>query len=102
MIIVEAVAATRIVDRLPQGDGPFPDGSEVHIFTRIENPGGSQRTIRHQWYFDGARRSSISLKVKAASWRTWSTRAVHGVGPWRVDIVDESGAVLKSLTFQVK
>ncbi len=102
LTVVEAVAASDIVDRRPQGDPPFADGSEVNIFTRIENPGGHQRTIRHQWHYDGSRRSNVALKVKGTTWRTWSTRPVYGVGEWRVDVVDEAGTVLESVTFTVK
>jgi len=102
MTVIEAVAVSSIVDRRPSGEGPFRDGSEINIFTRVDNPGGQLRTIRHQWYFDGSRRSNVSLKIKGTTWRTWSTRPVYGVGPWRVDIVDEAGTVLKSVTFTVQ
>lgn len=102
LVVTEAVAAARIIDRKPEGRSPFPDGSEVNIFTRIDNPGGHVRTIRHQWHYGGSRRSNVALKVKGTTWRTWSTRAVYGTGAWRVDIVDEAGTVLKSVSFTVE
>lgn len=102
MSVAEAVMGREIVDRQARGLGPFPDGSEVHCFTRIDNPGGGRRTIRHQWFYEGERRSSVELDIKAASWRTWSSRPVFGKGAWRVDVVDEAGVVLKSLPFTVQ
>ncbi len=102
MAVNEGVIASAIVDRQPQGAGPFADGSEVFCFTRIDNPGGGRRIIRHDWFHEGTRKSSVKLEVKAASWRTWSNRPVYGVGAWRVDIVDEAGRVMKSLDFTVK
>ena len=100
--IVEAAIAREVVDRLPVGEGPYAEGTEVHCFTRIRNPGGERRQIKHNWYHEGARKSSIPLSVKAETWRTWSNVPVHGKGAWRVDVVDEAGAVLKSLTFTVE
>ncbi len=100
--IVEASIAREVVDRQPRGDGPYAEGTEVHCFTRVKNPGGQHRTIRHVWYHEGARKSSIELRVKAETWRTWSNVPVHGAGAWRVDVVDEAGTVLKSLPFTVE
>jgi hypothetical protein len=100
--IVEAVIAREVVDRQPRGDGPFAEGTEVHCYTRIANPAGTRRQIKHVWYHEGARKSSIPLNVKAETWRTWSNVPVHGKGAWRVDVVDEAGTVLKSLPFRVE
>ena len=100
--IVEAAIAREVVDRLPRGSGPYTEGTEVHCFTRIHNPGGTRRQIKHLWYHEGTRKSSIPLNVKAETWRTWSNVPVHGTGAWRVDVVDEAGTVLKSLPFTVE
>lgn len=100
--IVEGVIAREVVDRQPRGDGPYAEGTEVHCFTRISNPGGQRRQIKHLWYHGDVRKSAIPLSVKAETWRTWSNVPVHGTGAWRVDVVDEAGTVLKSLPFTVQ
>ena len=100
--IVEGVIAREVVDRQPRGSGPYAEGTEVHCYTRIRNPAGTRRQIKHVWYHEGTRKSSIPLTVKAETWRTWSNVPVHGKGAWRVDVVDEAGTVLKSLPFEVE
>lgn len=102
MSVAEIVLAREIVDRKPSGvSATFKDGSEVNCFTRIENPQGHRRTIRHQYFHGDELKRSLSLEVKGTTWRTWSNKRVYGPGAWRVDVVDEHGAVLKSVPFTV-
>jgi hypothetical protein len=97
-----AVLSERVTDRKPDGVGDtFRDGTEVFCFMKVSNPGPT-RLLRHEWFYGGARKSSIEQKVKGPTWRTWSSRPVFGVGAWRVDVVDEEGTVLKSLPFTVR
>ena len=98
----QIVLAERVTDRKPGGVGDtFRDGTEVFCFMNVGN-NGPPRTLRHEWFFEGSRKSSVELKIKGPTWRTWSSRPVFGVGSWRVDVVDEEGAVLKSLPFTVR
>lgn len=40
---------------------------------------------------------------KSWRWRTWASKSLGGMkGDWKVDILDESGAVIKSGTFKVQ
>jgi len=102
MEVLEAAVARAVVDRKPSGTGPFAAGSEVHCFTRVANPGGQRRTLRHLWYHQGSRKGSIALQIKGRTWRTWSRLPVYSTGPWRVDVVDEDDTVLRSLEFVVE
>ncbi len=96
------VLSERVTDRKPDGVGDtFRDGTEVFCFMKVSNPGPA-RTLRHQWFYEGNRKSSIKQNVRGPTWRTWSSRPVFGVGSWRVDVVDEEGTVLKSLPFTVR
>jgi len=98
----QLVLSSAVTDRKPAGIGTsFKDGTEVFCFMRVTNPGPA-RALRHEWYFEGTRKSSIKLNVKGPTWRTWSSRPVYGVGAWRVDVVDEEGAVLQSAPFTVR
>ena len=101
--VISAVLAHDVVDRAPVREAAtFREGTEVRCFNILGNPGGGQRTVRHVWYADGRRKSSIKLSVKRTRWRTWSSLPVFGPGPWRVDIVDEADRVLESLPFTVE
>ncbi len=98
----QVVLAARVTDRKPDGvSDTFRDGTEVFCFMKVSNP-GPPRTLHHEWFFEGRRKSGIALSVKGPTWRTWSSRPVFGVGAWRVDVVDEEGVVLKSLPFTVR
>ena len=97
---MEFCAAVR--DRAPVGAaGTFPsDIARVYCFTKIA---GAQDTVSvdHVWYFKDREISRVSLEVKSASWRTWSTKrmAPEWRGPWRVDVVESDTTVVASKEF---
>ncbi len=101
--VTTAVLAHDVVDRKPVRESAlFEEGVEVYCFNRLGNPSDVRRRIRHVWFHEGKRKSSIALSVKGKTWRTWSSIPVYGPGAWRVDIVDESDRVLASLPFTVE
>jgi hypothetical protein len=101
--VAELILSTGVVDRAPTGVGDrFPDGTEVHCWTRIENPEGGTRTVRHRYLQGEELERSIELSIRGASWRTWSSKRVYGPGAWRVEVVDEAGEVLASKPFVVE
>ncbi|MEE2829458.1 MAG: DUF2914 domain-containing protein [Myxococcota bacterium] len=102
MSVASAAIARTVQDRQPVGDGPYPDGSQVWCWSRIDNPGAKKRRIRHIWYHGTQQKAAVGLDIKSTSWRTWSRIPAHGTGAWRVDIVDEDGRVMKSLPFTVE
>ena len=81
----------------------FPNSTpRLYCFTKIV--GASQPTeIVHVWSYSGVERARISLAVKAASWRTYSSKAIqaHEIGPWRVDVLDTSGNLLETINFEI-
>jgi len=96
------VLAAGVENREPKNAGTsFRDGTEVYCFMSVTNP-GPKRRLAHVWYFGDTRKSSLGVKVGGPTWRTWTSRPVYGVGSWRVDVVDEEGAVLESVAFEVK
>ncbi len=76
--------------------------SRLYCFTKVV--GASQPTeIVHVWRYGDVERARISLPVKAASWRTYSSKAIqaHEIGPWRVDVLDTSGNLLETINFEI-
>jgi hypothetical protein len=74
----------------------------LYCFTKIV--GASQPTeVVHVWSYGDVERARVSLAVKAASWRTYSSKAIqpHEIGPWRVDVLDATGNLLKTLNFEI-
>ena len=60
--------------------------------------------IRHTWYFEDEAVSSEELDVGSQFWRTWSVRNIkkEQSGNWRVDVLQEDGALLKSVSFVIE
>ena len=59
--------------------------------------------IVHVWRYGNVERARVSLAVRAATWRTYSSKAIqsHEIGPWRVDILDTSGNLLETINFEI-
>jgi len=60
--------------------------------------------IVHVWSYGDVERARVSLAVKAATWRTYSSKAMqsHEIGSWRVDVLDTSGNLLETINFEIK
>lgn len=101
--VTEAVICTGVEQREPKGAAESFDSDvgQLFCFTRIEGAAGT--TIKHAWYWRDALQREIPLAIGGSPWRTWSQKNIQPsqTGAWRVDVVAEDGAVLKSLNFTV-
>jgi hypothetical protein len=61
-------------------------------------------TITFVWTLGENEMGKVPQQVKKSSrWRTWSNKTINGMkGNWKVDVLDEAGAVLKSAAFKVE
>lgn len=61
-------------------------------------------TITYAWTFGQNETDKVTQPVRKASrWRTWGNKSIAGrKGDWKVDVLDETGAVLKSAAFKVE
>lgn len=61
-------------------------------------------TVTHAWYYEGRTMARVDLAVKAAHWRTWSSKRVlpGWTGHWEVKILDRAGKVLASDGFELE
>ena len=59
--------------------------------------------IFHNWYHRDVPSARIRLTLKPPSWSTFSSIQIRktDIGPWRVEITDETGNVLGILRFSV-
>ena len=96
--------ATSIEDRQPIGPGTsFPaDVERVFCFTAINGAEG-ETSVSHVWYFNDTEMARVPLSVRAAAWRTWSSKRImpYWIGQWRVDVESANGEVLTSKEFTV-
>jgi hypothetical protein len=103
--VVEAVVCQEIVDRTPVGTGDvIPAGTErVFCYTRIQGAAG-ETEITHNWYYQGTLKASVKLPVRAADWRTWSSKRLSPAwtGEWMVEVLAGDGTPLESIIFFVQ
>ncbi len=59
--------------------------------------------IYHNWYHRDVPSAKIRLTLKPPSWSTYSSIELNqsDIGPWRVEITDESGNIIEVLRFSV-
>ena len=81
----------------------FPNSvSRLYCFTKII--GATQPTeVVHVWRYGNEERARVSLAVKAATWRTYSSKAIqdHEMGLWQVQILDAAGNLLETIDFEI-
>jgi hypothetical protein len=103
--IKDAAVCEDVVDRAPVGSADVfsKDLPKVYCYCRVIGMPG-EGAIVHNWYYQGALKSSIKLPVRAANWRTWSHKAMSPdqAGEWMVEILTESGTPLESVVFMVQ
>ena len=102
--VVAAAISKNVVEQEAVDVGNrFPNSTpRLYCFTKVV--GASQPTeVVHVWSYSDVERARISLAVKAASWRTYSSKAIqaHEIGPWRVDVLDTSGNLLETIYFEI-
>ena len=96
--------ATSIEDRQPIGPGTSfsADVERVYCFSAI-NGAEDETSVNHVWYYNDTEMARVTLSVRAATWRTWSSKRImpYWVGQWRVDVESANGEVLTSKEFSV-
>lgn len=105
LVVNEIQMSASVEDRLPRGAASsFSPGIErVYCFTKLKNSGESSKVI-HVWYYKDKEMARVELAVRAATWRTWSSKRIlpSWTGEWRVDVVSPVGNVLSSISFEIK
>jgi hypothetical protein len=100
--VEKAVAATSVQDHEPVGEAQEFEASvgTVYCWSKILAQ-TTPATIKHVWYVGDQKVFEKELDIKYPSTRTWSAKTVKP-GKWRVDITDDAGTVLDSVSFTVK
>jgi hypothetical protein len=77
----------------------FPTGSTVWVWSRVVNGEGN---IKHVWKRDGKDVWTATLAVGSKRWSTQSRRAIPTAGSWTVDVQNEAGASLGTVSFTIQ
>ncbi|RPI73147.1 MAG: DUF2914 domain-containing protein [Desulfobacteraceae bacterium] len=102
--IDEAVIGKGVVDRKIVDAGASFPADVGKLFCMVNVIGAKTPVeINQVWYFGETERAKVTLPIKSAAWRTFSSKIiqVHEVGKWRVDILDPDGKVLKTVEFEI-
>jgi hypothetical protein len=97
---IEMKLAKQIEARQPVGTGESFAPGKLYCWNRVTG-GDGEFTLYHVWLKDGKRVWKQPLTIKGARFATWSYLNVKP-GSWKVEVQDESGAVLEQATFVVK
>ena len=101
----ETVICRDVVDRAPIGRGSVfhTDTERLYCFTKVVGA-KIDTTIVHHWYLNGKLKASITLPVKSASWRTWSSKDITSsdTGDWMVEVLTADGKAIESILFLVQ
>jgi hypothetical protein len=103
-VTVEAVVARDVVDREPVDAGTVFTADVERLFCWMRVQGAEAGTvIEHVWKFAGYE-WAVPLEVGGTHWRTFSNKVImpEWTGEWTVEIRDESGNVLETVTFTVQ
>ena len=102
--VAVATISRDVVDREPVNAGSsfYSSVGRLYFFTKIIGAEGVNR-ITHVWYFGDTERASISLSVRSASWRTFSSKKIqaHEIGDWHVEVLGPDGDVLETVRFKI-
>ena len=100
--VEKIVVATSVDNHEPVGESKQFEASvgTVYCWTKVAAK-TVPATIKHVWYLGDKKVFEQSLDLKFASTRTWSSKSVKS-GSWKVDVTDDAGTVLSSVSFTVK
>ncbi len=103
--VAESAIATSVEDRAPVGaaESFSVEVGTLYCFSKIT--GGSEGdSITHKWYRGEELMAEVTLDIKYANHRTWSSKRLlpSWTGEWKVEIADGEGNVLETLSFTVE
>jgi len=99
--VEKIVTAAAVENREPVEETSAFDKSvgRVYTWTKIVTTETPVK-IRHIYYADDKKVREIELDIKAKTYRVWSNKSVWP-GSWKVEVTDEAGNVLATVTFTV-
>lgn len=97
--------AGSVENREPVGIAVSFPATQEKVYCYLELKDVAQdTTITYVWTLGQNEMGKVTQPVKKSSrWRTWGNKSLGGMkGDWKVDVLDESGKLLKSATFKVE
>lgn len=104
LALVQALVCEDVKDGIPSNPSiAFSISTgKIYCYTLFDQV-AEDTVVYHHWFFRDKPSARIRLSVKHPRWSTFSSIQLREAdrGPWRVEIVDASGRLLKNLRFSV-
>jgi hypothetical protein len=102
--LFQALMSEDIVSNTPKTPTMiFSASKEKAVCFSLFDPVPKKTVIYHNWYHRDVPSARIQLNLKPPRWATYSSIQLRktDIGPWRVEISDDQGRILKVLRFSV-
>ncbi len=100
--VERSAITTHVIDREPQDEVRelSNDHTQVFYFSDLRDLAGE--TVTHRWEFDGRVVADVPFSIKGQRWRVYSRKDLRPtqLGGWAVSVIDDSGSVLRTETFE--
>lgn len=104
-VIKRMVVCENISNREPIGISETFSAQTEKVYCFLEAGQIEQDTsVTFVWYFEDREMARVQLPLeKGKRWRTYTSKKISGLkGSWTVELLESSGIVLNTVTFQVQ
>ena len=94
-----------VTDRKPMDVSTTFTASQDKVYCYLEfKDVKKETTVNVVWTLGQNEKGKVPLAIKPyAKFRTWANKSINGMkGDWKVDVVDNKGAVLKTAAFKIE
>ena len=104
LVVSRIVMCENVKEREPLAvDSVFFNVKSLCCYTVIR--GAANPTyVQHVWYYGKKEMARIKLNVRAARWRTYSSKRIipQWTGDWRIEILDADNKKISQISFKIK
>lgn len=104
LVLGKAIVCEAVKKSIPQNGAIAFSISLGRVYCFTEFPTVPEKmNIYHNWYHRDKKRAGVKLLLKPERWSTFSYVTVkkQDQGPWRVEVTDQEGNVLRTLRFSI-
>ena len=103
--VADGAITTAIENQMPVDsiDSYRADFGKLYCFTRILGAQGDTE-VTHVWYYQDNQLAKVTLPVKSADWRTYSSKRFlpQWAGQWKVVVLDAEGNEIATIPFSLE
>lgn len=103
--VAEGTITTAIEDQMPVDkiDSYRADFGKLYCYTRIVGAQGDTE-VTHVWYYQDNELARVTLSVRSADWRTYSSKRFlpQWAGQWKVVVLDADKNEIATIPFSLE